>query len=599
MSLIVAVCYPVGAQEQKQSPWAAAQSVHDTLFAAQKALITNAPTTALSAIESARQTYQSNLQASIVAVSPQIDALIAQGLDGMVAATNVGNVSLFASLRNQTHTRILNGAYWVVIKAVERSDVETARMWLLLREYRTTTRFLRPDADATMELKTFSEGNSSPLETIGVIKADLLDTYQAQLSKAMADTDVAAQNNFPTKLAEQAGLVAGYFEILAPAYEEQNGVDAFASMGALYNDLLTAAVNNNRAALEQSLTNIRTAMRTFRAAPLPGPEQAVRAQQIDHFIGLAAIEYGLGVRDGKIVLDFEVQEARASLLAATTAFTDIENILYARGADLTEQIEKLLRQMDTQIRNVDEPSTVSATAAQIKDALAILLPAEFIQRLNSTSNLDVINTFLSQMQLAVEAGEYVAAESARAQAYQLTDARLLQGIRGYLPDLARQVELLFWQGEQSSDPGLAAQLASRVDASTISAKVQQIHGMLSKIELMLEVNPTGHKALIVALVALIAAIVTAIPKLWRRSGPLSILRAVLIAIVGVIGVGVLVRDMQIAGTLPITPVYGLNLPLPLAELTAIFPTLQGMLPQLVVIILVYLASIISTRLSRT
>ena len=63
------------------------------------------------------------------------------------------------------------------------------------------------------------------------------------------------------------------------------------------------------AALESALGHIDDGLEGFRAAPLSEEEQLRRAGQLQRFLALVPIEYGRGVDDGRVTLDFEIQEA--------------------------------------------------------------------------------------------------------------------------------------------------------------------------------------------------------------------------------------------------------------------------------------------------
>ena len=54
---------------------------------------------------------------------------------------------------------VLAGAYEAVTAATAAGDVDSARAWLLVREFRKPTRFSRPGADATLALGALARGH--------------------------------------------------------------------------------------------------------------------------------------------------------------------------------------------------------------------------------------------------------------------------------------------------------------------------------------------------------------------------------------------------------------------------------------------------------
>ncbi len=93
------------------------------------------------------------------------------------------------------------------------------RRWLLLREYRTATRFTRPGAEATLALDQLgTPQDSRPKAAAQAVTKDLLDAYQARLRELLADVRRGVEQNLPARRAEAAAQAAGYFAILAPRY---------------------------------------------------------------------------------------------------------------------------------------------------------------------------------------------------------------------------------------------------------------------------------------------------------------------------------------------------------------------------------------------
>jgi high-affinity iron transporter len=72
------------------------------------------------------------------------------------------------------------------------------------------------------------------------------------------------------------------------------------------------------------------ALEGFRAAPLSEADSLRRAGQLERFLQRVSIEYGRGVRDGKVAVDFEIQEAITFRDGAEAACADFAPVLLAR-----------------------------------------------------------------------------------------------------------------------------------------------------------------------------------------------------------------------------------------------------------------------------
>ncbi len=114
----------------------------------------------------------------------------------------------------------------MTVEAAGRGDAATARRWLLLREYRTATRFTRPGAHATLALDQLARRKLSPTAARQAVAKDLLDAYQARLRELLSEARRGIKENLPARRAEAAAQAAGYFAILAPRYAEDRGAAA-------------------------------------------------------------------------------------------------------------------------------------------------------------------------------------------------------------------------------------------------------------------------------------------------------------------------------------------------------------------------------------
>jgi len=77
-----------------------------------------------------------------------------------------------------------------------------------------------------------------------------------------------------------------------------------------------------------------------------------------------------------------------------------------------------------------------------------LIPSEWIST-GGASDIDVISSILDGIIPFVAAGDYSAAESARLEAYAMLELGIEQRLRGFAPEMAVEIESLFWQGQKA------------------------------------------------------------------------------------------------------------------------------------------------------
>ena len=175
-------------------------------------------------------------------------------------------------------------------------DAETAREWLLLREFRTATRFTRPDANATLAVAGLARGDGrSPTRRAQAVAKDLLDAYQARQRELLGDADAALEKGFATRHAETAAQAAGYWPILAAATPRTAGAAAAERDRRRVHGARARRGRGDAAAYKAARADVAGALDGFTAAPFTDDEAARRAQQLLRFLALVPVEYDRGV----------------------------------------------------------------------------------------------------------------------------------------------------------------------------------------------------------------------------------------------------------------------------------------------------------------
>lgn len=375
------------------APGQIAESIRTTLFDAQLKLGDDSALAAQKITET-QKAYSDNLANPIKTASPTADTRVWEGFAAAVLAVGQKDAQAFAAARSQVWTSILLGGYAVVEDALKRGDGPTARTWLSVREFRTmTTRFSRPNVDATLAVDSFAQGVISQEIALGAVRTDLLDTYQGRLNQALSDLAKANVNGFKMRSAELAALAQGYFLILAPAYTEQRGVEALQIATATFANLRASAVSGNE--LTASMKQADEALRNFRAAPLSASDQVDRSAQMMRYLLLVAVEYERGVENGQVIRDFEIQEAIAFQAGAYAAFSDLGYLL---DPAKVVQADALFRDLDHALAEAAKQTTVAhpdEVQSQVEALAALLsgiMPEEWMHNTPSDNDFKVYDS---------------------------------------------------------------------------------------------------------------------------------------------------------------------------------------------------------------
>ena len=172
------------------------------------------------------------------------------------------------------------------------------------------------------------------------MRADLLGTYDGRLRAALAAVQETGTSGFGVRRAEEAAAARGYWRILRGSYAAQRDAGAARRLDAAFGSLVAAASAGRGAPV--ALRRIDNALEGFRAVPLGPEEQIRRAGQLQRFLELVPIEYDRGVEDGRVTLDFEIQEAITFRDAASSALGDLAPFLLRRDPAATRAAIRLV-----------------------------------------------------------------------------------------------------------------------------------------------------------------------------------------------------------------------------------------------------------------
>lgn len=474
-------------------PWELAKGVQDNLFDAQLALLEGDTAAAEAAVVLAADSA-----AALDQLPPDAASLLQSALDQAATAVANGDQAALAAARGVAKGAINWGSYGIIRQSVIDGRSDVAQRWLLVREFRPSTRFSRPDADATVALRQLGAGTIGADEALAQLDADLLDTYQARLTQYVAEA--ADPAGLAARRAESAGIATAYWRALAPRYAEQTTEAAAAEMTTTADALLAAVLANDETATAGLATTLRATLESFRAAPLSQDDQARRAGQLLRYMALVPVEYDRGVEGTTIMVDLEIQEAVTFMAGAQAAYSDLRPALTALNPDQTAVLGLQMDQVAAHLNAANRKEAVipaeqmKADVTAIQDGLGALLPPEWTE-LNADADFDVIASVLDQMEAAVKSGDYALAESARLEAYAIFDFGAEPRLLAFAPPLVAKLDGLFWQGFDGQ-PGLAQAIGLQATPAEIAAVRQALDAALEEAQVTLGDLPSSPASII-------------------------------------------------------------------------------------------------------
>ena len=288
--------------------------------------------------------------------------------------------------------------------------------------------------------------------------------------------------------------------MLAAAYEEQRSPAGARATAAAFEELVAAAQAGNDAGVEAARAEIDAALEGFRAAPLSEEEELRRAGQLLRFLALVPIEYGRGVKNGEVTLDFEIQEAVTFRDGAAQAFGDLEHLLALENEEDTRRLGDLLDGLATDLGaaargdEVADPGDVQGAADEALGLLDSLYPEEW-KDAGATADFDVISATLDRLEGAMAAGQFSQAEQARLEAYAFFEFGPEQRLRGLASDLFVEVEGLFWYGADGL-PGLAQLVKRKAEPAEVAETREALDAALADAEQAVGAGPTSNFAVV-------------------------------------------------------------------------------------------------------
>jgi high-affinity iron transporter len=478
--LAVAVCLAAPASAAATPPWKAAADVRERLFAAQAALLLG-DGAAAGEVRAARAAYAGPLRAGLRRSAPAAhrDVLAALGRAGRARGARA-----LAVARGTVQAALYRGAAAALLDAIAARDVPAARRWLLLREFRTPTRYTHPAADATVAVGDLADRRVSPGQVRRSVLEDLLDATQAKARERLDEIGRLGEQGFAARRAELAALVAGAWPLLADRYRAERGAAAAGAAGAAVTALAAAAARDDDAGVDAARADVLRRLEGFTAAPYTDAELARRANQLTKFVSLVAVEWDHAVSGDRVTAPFELQEGLAFSKAAAAAFADLQGALAHRDSGRTADAQRRLAELDGLLRaaqadprGVASVDAVAAKTEALGRVLADLYPDAWKQH-SDTGDFDLVQISLDTLEQQVGAARYAQAEQTRVELYAIFEFGPERRLRAFDPGLAADIEGLIWFGARGR-PGLAKLISTRATARDVAATRAELDARLA------------------------------------------------------------------------------------------------------------------------
>lgn len=471
VAVLLAITGAATARDSDAPAWEAGSDVREALFDARSDLAFGDRAEAAASARKAQRIYDRSLERMIRSANPAADRAAQKALASAIAAVAANDVDAAAAAQGAAWAAILRGAVSEAAKAASEGNATLANEWLLLRDFRSATRFTRPATDATDAITQLKEKKITPAAAKLAVEKDLLDTYQARLRELLADVAAAQEKNFKPKSVEAAAQAEGYWQILRPRYLKDLGPERLKSADAAFDQYSAAVESGSAGATKRAKAKIDKAFDGFVAAPFTAKEEARRAQQLFRFLELVPFEYEQGVEDGRVTADFEIQEAVGFRNGAEQAFGDLKGKLDRRDPERTAKVAVALEELRVILNNVQQGGKIETEAKveQITNNAIAELKAEAPpawSEKTDESDFDLINLTLDRMDAAINQGQWAAAEQARLETYAFLEFGPELKLNAFDPHLSLELEGLIWYGAQG-EKGLATLIANHADRQQV------------------------------------------------------------------------------------------------------------------------------------
>ena len=415
-----------------------------------------------------------HLTAAVAAAAPASDRRIRTGLDTLHGLPD-GALTHRALVRGRVLGELAAAARLGAIAAARAGDPAGAEAWLALREYRKATPVTLVHSAASRAVQDQAADLLAPEAAAAIVRDDLDDTYHARVRYAATDAMKAADHGLVIRPAESAGLIGAYLSMLGGDYTVKQGAAAWAELQATAGALEAAALAADGAAVREAADALLRQWRGYQAVELPAAELRRRANLLQLFLELVAVEYRDGVRNGAVSIEAEYREAVAFLEQAALTAAELAPRIAAVDAARADRLERLLDELARQVAELGPTPAVRELADQSRAIVAATLGAD--GAIDGESAFTVIDQMFASLDGLVRGGDWEGAERMRIQVYGLFDAGPELSLLALDPPLAARIDALFWSGRPGTE-GLATIIAGQAPFSAYLATAGELRTAL-------------------------------------------------------------------------------------------------------------------------
>lgn len=415
-----------------------------------------------------------HLAAAVAAAAPASDGRIRTGLDTLRGLPD-GALAHRALIRGRVLGELAAAARLGAIAAARAGDPAGAEAWLALREYRKATPVTLVHSAASRAVQDQAAGLLAPEAAAAIVRDDLDDTYHARVRYAAADAVKAADHGLVIRPAESAGLIGAYLSMLGSDYAVKRGAGAWAELQATAGALEAAALAADGAAVREAADALLRQWRGYQAVELPAAELRRRANLLQLFLELVAVEYRDGVRNGAVSIETEYREAVAFLEQAALTAAELAPRIAAVDAAQADRLERLLDELAQRVAALGPTPAVRELTDQSRAIVAATLGAD--GAIDGESAFTVIDQMFASLDGLVRGGDWEGAERMRIQVYGLFDAGPELSLLALDPPLAARIDALFWSGRPGT-AGLATIIAGQAPFSAYLATAGELRTAL-------------------------------------------------------------------------------------------------------------------------
>lgn len=343
----------------------------------------------------------------------------AQDIAGAVAsfgeAVSAWDPAAVAAARARIWTGLLDGAFQNTMAGLDQGAVEVTAEWLKIREYARASR----DTAASIAMREALGGRLAAAEARQVIERELLGIYAGELRRAIAQARTDLAEGYEVQLSGAIARAQGLYCLLADNIAIRIGRGPATAIA----DTLTrldGAKLPGAATLDALLAELEDRLISYAPARLSTEELDRRVGLLSRFLSLVPLEYGKGVRDGKITVPFEYFEAGLSRDRAEMLFGDLGYDLAARAPASFERLADILSELKRIIAAKGDGQAVEELAGEGHRLIESVYGAEQGAGGHEAA-LSLLPDILDELLLVAQAGDWEEAEFKRLEAYALFD----------------------------------------------------------------------------------------------------------------------------------------------------------------------------------